>query len=120
MRRRHMGAWHIHSRAELPVQSHGTKVPYLNAEAVNMVGVVKGHVVLVSDHFAIFVVVLNITAVALAAAAAAPVVQRNLTDPGRSVATIRSLATTGQRRSCMSGVGRLDSSRHPQIHSTKH
>ncbi len=44
-----------------------------------MVNVVKGHVVvLVLDHFAIFVVVLDITAIALAAEAAAPVVQRNL------------------------------------------
>jgi hypothetical protein len=37
-----------------------------------MVGVVKGHVVLVLDHPAIFAVVINIT---VAAEAAAPVVQ---------------------------------------------
>ena len=63
---------------------------------MNTVGVVKGHVVvLVLDHFAIFVVVLNIIAVALAAEASAPVVQRNLNAGAGNLATIRSLATTG-------------------------
>lgn len=81
-----------------------------------MVGVVKGHVVLVLDHPAIFAVVINIT---VAAEAAAPVVQCDVNaGAGRRPPPYGLSLLGGQRRSCASGTGRLDSSRHLQIHTT--
>jgi len=63
-----------------------------------MVGVVKGHMVLVLDHSSIFAVVINIS---IAAEAAAPVVQRDLNaGAGRRSPPYGLSLLGGQRRSC--------------------